>query len=623
MEDQKPGGYNLKLLRIDLSSKNIKIEKLDEDFCRRYLGGTGFIAHYLMKEVDPKTDPLGPKNKLIFAAGPITGIALPGSGRHAVGAKSPLSGGIAKCEAGEWWGSQFKRSGFDILIIEGKDKKPVYLWIKDGKAEIKDADHIWGKETKETQEIIRSELEDKKVRVAMIGPGGENLVRFACIMHGTANAAGRGGLGAVMGSKNLKAIAVRGNTAPPVKNTEGIREISSWMRDNLEPFKNLRTYGTGSATEKFEEVGNLPINNFRDSSFPNVGKITPQAIKEAIGVGMDACFGCPIRCKKVVESKEPYEVDRAYGGPEYETIGSIGSCCGIDDLYAIARGSALCNAYSIDTMSTGVTISFAMECYENGLLTKKDTGGIDLKFGNAEAMLEMIEKIAHREGIGKLLAEGSASAAEKIGKGAEKFAMQVKGVEIPMQEPRLSKGLGLGYMINPHGADHIDNLIDVVFSGFGSKPASIPGVSGQLGMEPTSLEDGGPKKTAYLKMFQSKSIISDCLAMCVFLPYSYNQIVQMVSSVTGWETSTMEMVRISDRVMTLCRLFNLRAGLTAEDDRLPERFFKPAADGGALKDKALDFDEMEAMKKYYYYIMGWDDNGVPKKEKLIELGIEE
>jgi aldehyde:ferredoxin oxidoreductase len=621
MEKQMPGGYNGKLLRVDLTAGKIATESLDEAFCRRYVGGTGFIIHYLLEEVKPDIDPLSPGNKLIFATGPLTGISLGGAARHAVGAKSPLTGGVAKSEAGEWWGPQFKRSGFDALIVEGKAERPVYLWIHDGEVEIKDGGHLWGKETKETQEAIRSEVGDENARVAMIGPGGENLVRFSCIMHGPYDAAGRGGLGAVMGSKNLKAVAVRGNNLPPVIDAGGVRKVSAWLRENMDLLKGFQTFGTGGAIELFEKAGNLPSHNFGKGSFPNASKISPATMKETIWVGMEGCFACPVRCKKTVELKEPYKVDRAYGGPEYETIGAIGSCCGVDDLGAVARGNALCNAYSLDTISTGVTIAFAMDCYENGLLSKEDTGGIDLRFGNAEAMLAAIDLIAHREGIGELLAEGSAKAAEKIGKGAKDLAMQVKGLEIPMHEPRLSKGLGLGYMVNPHGADHMDSMIDVLMSGYGEKLAMLPGDAIPLGLEPTSLEDGGPRKTAYFKVHQCKRMIFNCLLVCHFLPYSYNQIVQLVTAVTGWETSVMEQIRVAERVLTLCRLFNLKAGFQADDDRLPKRFFEPTADG-ALKDKALSFEEMERARQYYYYLMGWDEDGVPKTEKLEELGIE-
>jgi aldehyde:ferredoxin oxidoreductase len=622
MDEQLPGGYNGKLLRVDLNRQEFSTEPLEETFCRKYIGGTGFIIYYLLKEVKPEIDPLSPQNKLIFAAGPLTGISLGGAARHAVGAKSPLTGGIAKSEAGEWWGAQLKRSGFDALIVEGKAERPVYLWIRDGAVQIKEAGHLWGKMTKETQEAIRSEVGDENARMALIGPAAENLVSFACIMHGTHDAAGRGGLGAVMGSKNLKAVAVRGTNPPPVVNRDGVRRVSAWLKENMDLVKGYRELGTGGAMELFEQAGNLPSHNFREGRFPAVGSISPTRIRETIRVGMEACFACPVRCKKVVEAQEPYPVDRAYGGPEYETIGAFGSCCGIDDLPAIARANALCNAYSLDTISTGVTIAFAMECFEKGLLSREDTGGIDLTFGNAEAMLEVIELIVRREGIGELLAEGSARAAERIGRGAERLAMQVKGLEIPMHEPRLSKGLGLGYMVNPHGADHMDNMMDILMSGYGTKLAMNLDDALPLGLEPTALEDGGPRKIAYFKAHHCKRIISDCLLLCHFLPYSFSHIVHLVTAVTGWDTTVMEQIRVAERVLTLCRLFNLKAGLTAKDDKLPERFFQPTPDG-ALKDKALNPEEMEAAKRYYYDLMGWDENGVPKAGKLEELGIEE
>jgi aldehyde:ferredoxin oxidoreductase len=622
MDEQLPGGYNGKLLRVDLNRQEFSTEPLEETFCRKYIGGTGFIIYYLLKEVKPEIDPLSPQNKLIFAAGPLTGISLGGAARHAVGAKSPLTGGIAKSEAGEWWGAQLKRSGFDALIVEGKAERPVYLWIRDGAVQIKEAGHLWGKMTKETQEAIRSEVGDENARMALIGPAAENLVSFACIMHGTHDAAGRGGLGAVMGSKNLKAVAVRGTNPPPVVNRDGVRRVSAWLKENMDLVKGYRELGTGGAMELFEQAGNLPSHNFREGRFPAVGSISPTRIRETIRVGMEACFACPVRCKKVVEAQEPYPVDRAYGGPEYETIGAFGSCCGIDDLPAIARANALCNAYSLDTISTGVTIAFAMECFEKGLLSREDTGGIDLSFGNAEAMLQMIELIVRREGIGELLAEGSARAAERIGRGAERLAMQVKGLEIPMHEPRLSKGLGLGYMVNPHGADHMDNMMDILMSGYGTKLAMNLDDALPLGLEPTALEDGGPRKIAYFKAHHCKRIISDCLLLCHFLPYSFSHIVHLVTAVTGWDTTVMEQIRVAERVLTLCRLFNLKAGLTAKDDKLPERFFQPTPDG-ALKDKALNPEEMEAAKRYYYDLMGWDENGVPKAGKLEELGIEE
>ncbi len=621
MQRQLPGGYNGQILRVNLTSKKITTESINESFCRKYLGGAGFVVHYLLKEVDPGIDPLGPDNKLIFALGPLTGLNLAGCARHTVGSKSPLTGGLAKSEVGEHWGAQFKRSGYDALIIEGQAAKPVYLSIRDDQVQIRDAASLWGQPTKETQEAIRSELANENVRVAMIGPGGENQVKFACIMHGTFNTAGRGGLGAVMGSKNLKAVAVRGSRLPPVTDKEAVKKTIHWLKENMDLVKAFQDFGTGLVIPKFEEVGNLPVRNFRDGAFPSADKISAKAIAETIRVGMDGCFACPVRCKKVIEFEDPYPVDRSYGGPEYETLCALGSACGIDDLKAISKANEMCNAFSIDTISAGLTIAFAMECFENGLLTSDDTKGIQLEFGNHESMLKVIELMAHREGIGELLAEGSAGAAEKLGKTADAFSMQVKRMELPMHDPRLSNSLGLGYMVNPHGPDHMDSLIDFLFSSFGQGPnVTVPDTL-PLGLESVPLADIGPKKIALFKAVQAKRIICDSLVMCAFLPYSYAQLADLTSAVTGWTTSIMEQMRIAERILTMSRLYNIRAGFTDEDDKLPSRFFGPTRDG-ALADKCLNFEEMENAKRYYYFLMGWDEHGIPLPEKLKELGID-
>jgi aldehyde:ferredoxin oxidoreductase len=621
MTEQVPGGYHGKILRVNLSSGRVSTEAIDEQFCRKHLGGAGFVSYFLLNETSPGIDPLSPENKIVFALGPLTGISLPGSGRHCVGAKSPLTGGIAKSEVGGFWGAELKRAGFDVIIVEGKSPKPVYLWVYDGEASIRDAGHLWGKNTKETQETIRAEMGDNKVRVALIGPGGENLVKYANIMHDLGDAAGRNGMGAVMGSKNLKAIAVRGNKAPSVVNPSGVTVLRRWLTDNWKLVTGLADFGTTGAMPRFEELGNLPVRNFRDSAFPEVNKISAQTLKDSIRIGMDGCFACPIRCKKVVEVNEPYHVDHAYGGPEYETLASLGSDCGIDDLKAIARGNELCAAYSLDTISTGCTIAFAMECFENGLLTTKDTGGIELKFGNAEAMLQVIELIARRQGIGNLLAEGSARAAEKIGNRAEAFALHVKKQEIPMHEPRLNKALGLGYMVNPHGADHCCNMIEIMFNGLSPEAKITIKDTIPLGMiEPVPFNDIGPRKVALFRIVQLKRIICDSLVLCQLLPYSFQQLAEVTSAVTGWNTTPMGQLRVAERTLTMCRLFNVRQGLTANDDKLPERFFKPTRDG-ATADKSLDPEELDKAKRYYYSLMGWDDSGVPTPEKLEELGI--
>ena len=612
-----PGGYNGKILRVNLSMNNIAVEEIGESLCRKYLGGAGFVAYFLLTELPQRVDPLGPENKLIFATGPLTGLKLSGTARHCVGAKSPLTGTIAKAEAGEFWGSELKAAGFDAVIIEGKADKPVYLLINDGQVTINDAAHLWGKNTKETQEIIRATLNDKHIRVAMIGPGGENLVRYACIMHGLYDVAGRGGLGAVMGSKNLKAIAVRGHHPPQIAVPERVKELREWLMTNKDKIKLFQEFGSGAFMGPYEASGNLPVRNFRDGLFPNASAIEGKTIKDTIRIGMDGCFGCVVRCKKVVKIDDPYPVDPAYGGPEYETLASLGSNCGIDNLKAICKGNELCNAYSLDTISTGGCISFAMECFEKGLLTLQDTGGLEVKFGNAEAMLNLIELIAVRKGIGGLLADGVLIAAKKIGRGAGEYAMHVKGLELGLHEPRLKTGLGLGYMVNPNGADHCMNLHDTLFA----KDPQTKDLHTLGILEGVPPEDIGPKKVVLFRAIQFLRLLGDCLPVCMILPYSYQQLADLTAAVTGWDTDIQEQIRTAERILTVMRLFNIREGFGEADDELPTRFFQPKTDG-YLSNTKLDPDKFEKAKRYYYSLMGWDtQTGIPLREKIEDLGI--
>ena len=384
-----------------------------------------------------------------------------------MGAKSPLSGGIALSQVGEYWGAELKRAGFDVIIIEGQSEKPVNIWITEGNATLKDDSQIWVKENLETQQIIRQELGDEKVRVAMIGPGGERLIPFACIMNGLFDAAGRGGMGAVMGSKNLKAIAVRGRKIPSVADPERLKEINRWYSANMynsPVVKGWHEAGTGFDMDAYEASGDLAVRNWSGGPFPKAKDINGFAMKKTYGVGMEGCFACPVRCKKKIKVDAPYKVDPAYGGPEYEGLGALGSNCGIDNLPAILKANEICNAASIDVISAGGVISFAMECFEKGLLTLQDTGGIDLRFGNADALIQCLNLMIKREGFGAVLAEGTRNLARKIGGHSEEFAMHVKGVDPGQHEPRLSSSMGLGFMINPHGADHCCNVIDVRFS---------------------------------------------------------------------------------------------------------------------------------------------------------------
>ncbi|MEJ2281319.1 MAG: aldehyde ferredoxin oxidoreductase N-terminal domain-containing protein, partial [Candidatus Bathyarchaeota archaeon] len=381
-------GFTGKIVRINLSTEKISFETLDENFYRKHFGGRGLISYILLNELAPKINPLGPENKLIFACGPVTGAPFSGSGRNSVGAKSPLTGGYGEAEAGGYWGAELKRAGLDAIVVEGQASNPVYLSINDQKVEIIDASNIWGLEIKKSQETIQKDLADNKVKVSQIGPGGEKLVRYASIVNDLNHVAGRCGIGAVMGSKNLKAIAVKGSTNVPINKPKRLRKLARWMAQNVDTVAHaLHTYGTGAEMDVGEEVGNLPIRNFRDGDFPEVDSISAETLKYTVGVGMGTCFACAVACKKEVKVTEPWIVDPEYGGPEYETLASLGSNCGVHDLKAVCKANELCQRYCIDTISTGVTISFAMECFENGLLTKEDTDNIELNFGNAKSML--------------------------------------------------------------------------------------------------------------------------------------------------------------------------------------------------------------------------------------------
>jgi len=614
-----------KILRVNLTEGTTSLEEPGDSYFRRYMGGWNIILDTLLREVPARTDPLGPDNKLIFATGVLTGLAFSGPARHAVGAKSPLTGGFGAAEAGGYFGTELKWAGLDAVIVEGKSPNPVYLWIKDGEAELRDASHLWGKKTKETLETIQGELGDNRIRCSMIGPGGENGVRFANIMNGLHDAAGRTGLGAVMGSKNLKAVAVRGTGRIEPADPEKIREMArnlSPRASNIGWLKN----GTGGGLVGMPASGNLPINNFRDGEFPGAANLDADNFMPEIGTGMRGCYACAARCKKMVQTESPYSVDPAYGGPEYETLASLGSCCGVDDIVAVCKAAELCNAYSLDTISTGVTIALAMECFENGLLTLADTEGIELRFGNGGALVTMVERIARREGLGALLAEGTAKAAAEIGGEAEQYAMHVKNQAYPAHEPRLKRGLALGYAVSPTGADHIQGLQDTGLMMVDDSGFLADGELRSMGvLDPMELESLGPEKVRACVYHSMTAGLINCLPFCLFIDMgagvTLDEKRDMVRAATGWDVTTYELLKAGERAFTLARVFNVREGLTAEDDRLPERSYGPTT-SGPLADGGIDSEDLKAAVHTYYVMMGWDrETGVPLPEKLQELGV--
>jgi aldehyde:ferredoxin oxidoreductase len=471
------------------------------------------------------------------------------------------------------------------VVITGKAAKPSYLWIHNGKVELRSAEKAWGLETGPAQEKIREEVKEKRARVALIGPAGEKLVRFACVVNELKHANGRTGMGAVMGSKNLKAIAVRGDSKPEVKDVEKFLELAKSLTEQINthgPNKVMRKLGTPNVVMALNAQGILPTRNFHTGVFEGAEKISGEKMAETILRGEEGCYACAVRCKRAVEvASGPYATTPIYGGPEYETLGSLGSLLCIDDLAAIAKGNELCNRYTLDTISAGVAIGFAMECYENGILTKEDTEGIEFRFGNVDAMIKGLEWIAFRKNrLGDLLAEGVKIAAEKIGKGSEKYALHIKGQELPMHDPRGKTGQALSFAVSPTGADHIEAPHDTPFATPGPMLARIAPL-GLLEAIPTL--DFGPKKVRITPISSSSGPSSNSwgVQLCRWSIWALplQQAGGVVTAVTGWETSLWELLKAGERTVTMARVFSLREGIGRKDDTLPDRLFEPLESG--------------------------------------------
>jgi len=625
-----PYGYTGNILHVDLNTKEYWIEHPSEKFYRTYLGGQALGLYYL-KDLKEKVDSLSPDNILVFATSVLVGTTVPGVNRYSVCAKSPLTGALGEAEAGGWWGPELKKAGFDSIIIEGSSNTPVYLWIKDGKVEIKDATHLWGKNTGETQKIIKKELADDKIKIAQIGPAGENLVRFSNIVNELHHYNGRNGLGAVMGSKKLKAIAVRGNKPIDIYDKERIQKIS---RKFSQEIKNnpvavsLGKFGTPRGIRPAYEAGCLPTRNWTTGYFKEGESLTAETYNKTILKSTKGCFACPIRCKRVVEVDDPgIKVDPLYGGPEYESIVALGSNCGISDLKYIAKANEICNRYAMDTISTGMVIAFAMQCYEEGILNKKDTEGIELTFGNKDALLVMIEKIARREGLGDLLAEGSYITAKKIGKGSEKFIYQVKKQEIPFHDPRVKTGVGLQYALSPCGADHMKALHDPFFKDKDSW--AMKELGGLNILETLSPTDISEKKVYLYKKLSIYHEVLDILGICKFFfgtsttIGTMRDLIEIIYSITSWKTTWFELMIVGERSLNMSRIFNMREGFTVNNDNLPEIFYHNFTDGPLNGQGAINKRDFENSLRSYYEIMGWSrDAGTPTTAKLIELGLD-
>jgi aldehyde:ferredoxin oxidoreductase len=623
-----PRGYNGKILRINLTSKKLKVEEPGEDFYRTYLGGAGLASYYLLRYMRPGVDPLGPENMLIFTSSVISGVPFAGMTRFTVAAKSPLTGGYGEAGAGGFWGPELKFSGFDAVVITGRADQPSYLNICDGKVELRPDQKLWGLETGPAQEKIRKDLKDDRVRVALIGPAGENLVRYAGVVNELKYVNGRTGMGAVMGSKNLKAIAVRGTNKLEVKDLEKFHDLSiSWAdligQSGLN--KSQRKLRTPNLVMALNTQGSLPTRNFHDGVFAGAEKISEEKMAETILKSVEGCYACALRCNRTVEILAgPYATSGEYGGPGYETLSALGSLLCIDDLAAISKGNELCNRYGLDTLSTGVAIGFAMECYEKGILTQAETEGVEFRFGNAEAMLQAIEWIALRKkGLGDLLADGVKAAAEKIGRGSEKFALHIKGQELPLYDPRDNPGQALSFAVSPTGVDPIAAPHEPP----SANPEPMIARIAPLGLlEPVPSLDFGSSQVRHYTYLQFVWSLYNSLGFCNFAAgavwsQSLSRLVELVEAVTGWDTSLWELLKVGERNMTMARVFNLREGFGRKDDTLPDRLFAPL-ENGPLQGKAVDRKEFEDALTMYYESLGWDPKeGIPTRGRLAELNL--
>ena len=611
-----PFGYNGIRLVVDLAEMEIRSEEPDEVWYRKHLGGMGSVAYHLLNTVEAHADPLGPDNVLVMSTGVITGAPFSGSGRNAVGGKSPLTGGFGEADAGGFWNAELKHAGFDEIIFKGKASEPVWLWINEGEAELRDGSSLWGLEIGECQDKMREATGEPQAKTALIGPAGEKMVRIACVINDLNHVAGRSGMGAVMGSKNLKGVAVRGRNPPELADPDRVKELARSLVKRVETeARGLHEYGTGAAMDAYAKTGNLPTRNFRDGDWPHAKEIDAIAIKEKHRVGMGTCYSCAVRCKKEVELEEPYRVERRYGGPEYETLGALGSDCGVSDLPAICKANELCQRYGIDTIGAGTTIAFAMECYEEGIIDDETTGGVKLNFGDAEAMLKTVELIGKREGIGDILAEGSRRASRVFGEESRRYLVEVKGQEAPMHEPRLKRGLGLGYAVSPTGADHCHNLHDTVMNARSYDSLRPLGI-----YEEVPVYSLGPDKVRLFRSQMQMRVLANCLSVCQFPPWRFSEYRDLVQAVTGWDVSMHELVQVAERTLALAKIFNLREGFTREDDWLPPRFFQPQT-SGALSETSVDPDVLRKAVDTYYEMMGWDEYGAPTEGTLYRLSI--
>jgi len=593
------------LLRINLSTGNVSKENLSPEVARSFMGGRGLGTYLMSREVSPAIDPLAPENRFIFAAGPLSGTNAPSSSHWNIVTKGALTGTIASSSSGGMFGAMLKYAGYDALVVEGRAERPVYIWIKDDKVEIRDAAQLWGQTTPETTEKIRK-LTDEEASVSCIGPAGENLVPLANVMNECNRAAGRSGVGAVMGSKNLKAVVVRGTGAVRVPDAGGFRSAMVKAKEKLKAHPvggtGLRLYGTDVLINILNESGGLPTRNFQESSFPTADKVGGESLAKRLLIRARGCIACTISCGRATKVMNP-EFKGQGEGPEYETAWALGPDCAVDDLDAITKANYLCNEYGIDTIGMGSTVACAMDLFEHGVITTEDTDGVALTFGNARAMVDMVRKTAVGEGFGKKLGLGSYRLAEHFGH--PEYSMTVKKQEMPAYDPRALQGMGLNYATSNRGGCHVRGYMTAV----------------EILGNPVKLDNLATEgKAQWDIIFQDLTAAIDSCGMCLFTTFGLggDDLAELVSAATGVKFTTEDFLKTGERVWNLERLFNLKAGFTGKDDTLPQRMLKTPISAGPAKGHV---NRLAEMLPEYYALRGWDADGVPSPERLAALAL--
>lgn len=626
-----PNGYNGKILHVDLTKGTIDVEEPEEAFYRKYMGGSAMGMYYILREMPKGADPLGPENVLTLFTGVTTGAAISGQSRINANAKSPISGGIGDSQSGGFFPAELKFAGFDGIVIKGKSPKPVYLAILDGTYELRDAAHLMGKKTGEVDDILHKEV-DPKAEILQHGPGAENGVLFSSLVSMSNRHNGRTGMGSVMASKNLKAVAVRGTKKPALADSKALVALNKTgpkiLPDNPD-MPGLANDGTATVVMFQNTIGSLPTRNYSEGQFESCEDISGEKMSATILKERDTCYACVVRCKRVVEIKEgAYLSEPRYGGPEYETLGTFGSYCGINNLAAIAKANQLCNEYGVDTIAAGATIAFAMECFENGVITREQTGGLELKFGDADAMLKALEMMLSAEGdFGKALSQGSERAAKIWGNGADEYLITVKGAEAPAHMPQAKRSLGLIYAVNPFGADHQSSEHDPYYEE-GVADLNLDRLK-LLGLgEPQAAYSLTEEKVRFAYRTEVFYSMLDSVELCqfVFGPawtlYGPAETVEMIRAVTGWDVTVDELMAVGERRLNLFRTFNAREGLNRNADKLPKKFFKQLQGSGPTAGVALTHEEIESALDNYYKFAGWTSDGVPTPETLKKHDIE-